>query len=39
VALATLHRDHLTPGHQVEVADASGPVMARIVALPMTEAS
>lgn len=39
VALATLHRDHLTPGHQVEVADASGPVMARLVALPMTEAS
>lgn len=38
VALATLHRDHLTTGHEVEVSDESGPVRARVVALPMTEA-
>ncbi|MBM3780093.1 MAG: folate-binding protein YgfZ [Acidobacteria bacterium] len=36
VALATLHRDHLTPGHQVEVADTAGPITARVVTLPMT---
>ena len=36
VALATLHRDHLTPGHQVEVADTAGPIAARVVTLPMT---
>ena len=39
VALAMLHRDHLTPGHQVEVSDPAGPVTARVVALPMSVAS
>lgn len=37
IALATLHRDHLTTGHEVEVSDPSGPIQAWVVALPMTE--